>query len=236
MTTEHEMAVAIATEIGKQVPVKQVYEDTTSPAARQIGATIEDLVKVVRLVGFPIQWLAVQQDRFRYFIERAKDRVPEEQRILPAPQILGPILEGIRYEVEDTSVVEMFENLLSRAMDAKRKTEAHPSFPHIIRQLSPSQAKTIDHLNRNTVITVYQIYGDGPIKDKELAPSERHLPVAGEDLDFHFEHLIQLGIVELGQVLDWSEMNPGDGVGNYRYPYNLTLVGRTFAKACLPDH
>ena len=65
MTTEHDMAVAMATEIGKQVPVKQVYEDAASPAVRQIGFTFEDVVKCIRLVGFPIQAGAILQDRLR---------------------------------------------------------------------------------------------------------------------------------------------------------------------------
>ncbi|XYD08828.1 DUF4393 domain-containing protein [Methylobacterium sp. NMS12] len=151
------MAVAMATEIGKQVPVKQVYEDAGSPAVRQVGATLEDVVKCIRLVGFPIQWLAVQQDRFRDFIEKSKDRVPPERLVLPPAQILGPVLEGIRYHLDDNPIREAFSRLLSRAMDSDRANEAHPSFASIINRLSPDEALILQYLCKNGPL---QILGD----------------------------------------------------------------------------
>ncbi|MDP4027073.1 DUF4393 domain-containing protein [Methylobacterium sp. NEAU 140] len=158
MTTEHDMAVAMATEIGKQVPVKQVYEDAGSPAVRQLGATLEDIVKCVRLVGFPVQWLAVQQDKFRARIERAKSQVPPENLMLPAPEILGPILEGIRYHIDDTPITEMFEALLARSMDKDRADEAHPAFIQIIKSLSPGEALILNRVHgSDLVIEWYEI-------------------------------------------------------------------------------
>lgn len=106
-----------AKELVKQLPVKSIYKDVGSPAAKQAGQFGEDLFKVLQLALAPIQYFAALQDRYRRFLDASVRRVPEERRIAPAPQILGPVLEGIRYEPEESPIEEMFSQLLSRSMD-----------------------------------------------------------------------------------------------------------------------
>lgn len=200
MTTEHDMAVAMATEIGKQVPVKQVYEDTTSPAAKQIGYTTEDIIKVIRLVGLPIQWLAVQQDKYRAFIEGAKSTIPEERRVLPAPQILGPILESIRYEINDEPISVMFRNLLGSAMDVEKLNLVHPSFVNIIKNLSPDEAKILDYL-RTKHIEVFDdnqstahLDGSEELWDYDTSMIELQFT---HNVSIYFDMLFSAGLVTL---------------------------------------
>jgi hypothetical protein len=95
-------------ELVKQLPVKAAYNDALSPAAKEAGAALKDVVKALYLaVGAPIQYLAAWQDRSRAFLDKAVRRIPEDKRVLPLPQILGPVLEGIRYEPEGTPLDEM---------------------------------------------------------------------------------------------------------------------------------
>jgi hypothetical protein len=100
-----------AKELAKQLPIKQIYKDAASPAAKQLGQIGEDILKALQLaLGAPVQYLAAVQDRYRRFLDRSIRRVSEQHRISPAPQILGPVLEGIRYEPEDTPIDELFSN------------------------------------------------------------------------------------------------------------------------------
>src|SRR5580692_6125284 len=135
-----------AEEIVKRLPVERIYTDAASGAVKELGHSLTDVAKTVRLVLFPLQVLGALQDRVAGFVDRAIRRVPEANRISPAPQIVGPILEGIRYEPEDTPIVEMFSELLSRSMDSDRVNEAHPSFPILIRQLSEDEAQILASL------------------------------------------------------------------------------------------
>jgi len=107
----------IVEEVVKQLPVREIYQDAASGATKQIGHTLTDVAKSLRLALAPFQLLGALQDRLATFIDRSVRRVPEAQRISPAPQILGPVIEGIRYEQEGTPLEEMFSQLLSRAMD-----------------------------------------------------------------------------------------------------------------------
>ena len=138
--------VEFAREVAQQLPVQQAYNEAASPAVKQAGEFFEDLVKTVRLALAPIQFLAAYQDRVRHFIDRSVRVVPEAQRVPPAPQILGPVLEGIRYEPEDTPIDKMFSSLLTASMDSKRVGDAHPAFPQIIRQLSSDEAILLKRL------------------------------------------------------------------------------------------
>ena len=237
MSAEHEMAVAIATEIGKQVPVKQAYEDAASPAMKQVGATLEDVIKCVRLVGFPIQWMAVQHDRFRASIERSARQVPETRRILPAPQILGPILEGIRYEIHDNDITEMFETLLARSMDAERQGEAHPAFVGIIKSLSSDEAKILKYLRTSSLCGDWNPHELKTHKAKiagyDGAPV---IPPKGlidrpEMLNFYKVHLENLGLASLTIV----ELDPVDTHGEWRYEIQLREFGKIFIDACSPS-
>lgn len=133
----------IAKELAKQLPVRAVYEDGLRSATKQAGGIAEDFAKVIRLALFPLQVGAVLQDRFRAFLERSVARVPEEKRIAPPPQILGPVFEAIRHEPEGTPIDRMFSELLSSAMDRERCADAHPAFPLIIKQLSADEAELL---------------------------------------------------------------------------------------------
>jgi hypothetical protein len=135
-----EPSMDIVKAIVDRLPVKEVYGDALKEPAREISNIVTDLLKTVRLVLAPFQVTVAVQDRVIEAIDRSIRRVPEQQRIPPAPQILGPVLEGIRYEPEDTPIYKMFSELLSRAMDDKRVSEAHPSYPYLIRQLPTYKA------------------------------------------------------------------------------------------------
>lgn len=236
-TTEHDMAVAMATEIGKQVPVKEAYQDAASPAARQVGATLEDVVKCIRLVGFPIQWMAVQQDRFRNFIEKAKEPIPEERRVLPPPQLLGPILEGIRYQVDDDEISEAFRRLLSRAMDKDRAGEAHPAFIGIIGRLSSDEAHILALIAESDAL-----YVQGRVTDDVLATIFDHTFPDGicdkKHLGMYLNNLESCGLISVltHPVMQATTKQVGRTIGKSAFSHitiRLTAMGQTFVNACL---
>lgn len=79
--------------IANELPIKQAYYDAISPTAKQLGVIGEDLTKTLRLA-----LVTALQDRVENFIRKSVRNVPEDRRVAPAPQIIGPVLEEIRYE------------------------------------------------------------------------------------------------------------------------------------------
>ena len=230
---EHDLATEIAKEIGKQVPVKQIYDDAASPAVRQVGSTLEDVIKCVRLVGFPIQWFAVQQDRYRRFIEGAAAPIPDNQRILPPTQILGPVLEGIKFETEGSEISDLFEKLLSSAMDKERVHLAHPSFAAIIKSISPDEAKIIRFLGSDKIFTIDRHAGtyDQTLDGHFIILLDNLGLLFPQNSSFYLHHLFSLGL------LDWDgEYGVHgiqlDGRDTLKRALKLSILGRRLIEAC----
>jgi hypothetical protein len=147
-----------------------------------------------------VQYLAAVQDRYRRFLDKSVRRVSEQHRISPAPQILGPVLEGIRYEPEDTPIDEMFSQLLSRSMDSERVHEAHPAYPILIKQLSADEARILAALKDQQFDLVYTrdfdrvanlFYGMHKVESDSLPRDGLIFP---NNIPMYFNHLDKLGL------------------------------------------
>lgn len=239
-----------AVEISKLLPVKDIYEDAAQPAARQAGAISGDLMKVLHLALAPVQLAAALQDRFRAFIDQSVRKVPEERRIQPAPQIAGPVLEGIRYEPAGTEIDEMFSNLLANAMDVENHGRSHPAYPNIIKQLSRDEAVILSTLcgNEYNRIEEYDFDEDidyfgqpsGIIVDRRVTKDD--FPIdklfLSDRFDFYIGHLNTLGLAGLYgeasepiyQVID--EINRRQIGSRQQLALRLTALGKEFVAAC----
>jgi hypothetical protein len=216
--TDGDMATEIAKELAKQLPVKQAYDDVAAPAAAETGQFLGDLAKTLRLVFVPIQLAAAYQDRVRAFIDRSIRAVPEANLIAPPPQILGPVLEGVRYEVEGTPIDEMFAALLSTSMDKNRHAAAHPAFAGIIKNLSADEARILKTLATGPL---KQITSSKLDRERNLfEPAVFEVLATPDGLDFpenarvYFEHLNQLGLIELNA----TQGSQGIMDGQIQYP------------------
>ena len=227
----------LAKELAKQLPLKDLYADAGAPAAKQIGLLLEDIAKTIRLALAPLQFAGAYQDRLRTFIDSAVRRVPEAQRVSPAPQILGPVVEGIRYEPENTPIDEMFSQLLSTSMDRETVDKAHPSYPFIIKQLSADEAKVLIEIRANThpFVQLHRIGGGlsfaGPVEVDAFPRDGLTFP---GNVPFYMEHLHQLGLAGIFEVPPQEPMHEGGrqtGV-RVRSVYRLTGLGHRFLDAC----
>lgn len=228
-----------AKELARQLPVKDIYADAGKAAARQAGQLFEDIVKTLQLALAPLQVVGAYQDRFREFLDRSVRRVPEDQRISPAPQILGPVLEGVRYEPEGTPIDEMFSQLLSCCMDSGRVDKAHPSYPIIIKQLSSDEAKVLKSL-RNAKYRFVRVHHfkdgmsyAGDIEVDELPRDTLQFP---GNVSFYMAHLRRLGLASLYETRPQQPIFvDGHQTGTRTFSeYRLSDVGRRFIEACIP--
>jgi hypothetical protein len=228
------------------LPLKEFYADAISPGAKVAGQIGEDLLKAIQIALAPVQLAGVGQDRFRRFIDKSRNRVSPEMQVLPAPQIIGPILEGIRYEPEDTPVDEMFSQLLSSAMDKKRMENAHPAFVEIIKQLSSDEAILLVALSvrprRHHFRVPYdsekQVWG-GP---SEIGLDERPTELLSmpTNFDLYVTHLFNLGLAEYRnwkreepEFADIPAQPPRVHIGTRVYrELKLTEWGTAFMNAC----
>ncbi|MES5044543.1 Abi-alpha family protein [Rhizobium nepotum] len=247
MAEPADIATAIATEVAKQLPVKDAYDDAVKPAAQQLGNITADIAKTILLVLAPLQLTGALQDRFRAFLDRSVRNVPEERRLPPPPQILGPVLEGIRYEPSDSSITEMFSVLLSTSIDKNKVSEAHPAFPQIIKQLSSDEAHLLKSMwlilqkddrsfrqqfTRDYDHTTNTFHG----MHIEIDEIPRNGLIFPENIEFYGQHLYALGIAAFfdsanqDPIFANGRQNPQTGIRIYK-EFRLTDVGRRFMSA-----
>ncbi|MGE5493548.1 MAG: DUF4393 domain-containing protein [Actinomycetota bacterium] len=236
--------MSILDDLGKNLPIQGVYQDLAQPAVREAGEALGNVAKVARFALAPIDYLASFQDRWQRYLKRLSEKVPEERLVEPSPQVAGRVLDGLRYADEDGVIAEMFLNLLARAMDKDRVSEAHPAFPLLISQLSPDEA-----------MFLFQVKGPGVRRvEKYIDPHSltygypRRSSVAYDfpldvlsfpgNIEIYHNHLRTLNLIgeELVGEPDHSE-SERSGYTTTAVEENIefTPFGRLFARACIPD-
>jgi hypothetical protein len=250
MANEIDLASAVATELVKQVPIKEVYKDGLSPAMQETGSALTDFVKTLRLALAPLQFTAALQDRYVKFLDRSVRQIPEDRRILPASQILGHVLEAIKYEPEDTLITEMYNELLSKAFDRQTAENAHPAFAGLIKQLSLDEAiilKIIYEKYKSNDHYKYQYTDDYDPRaarffNRRVEIDEFPLNDLrnSESLSIYLEHLDKLGLASLLQfknaeaIVEFKEGQRMQTGSRAFARYQLTAFGLTFMKAVNP--
>lgn len=130
--------------------VKEVYRDAASPALREVGGLSKDLVKTLRLFTAPFQLAAAYQDRLVDFCDRVRNNVPEDFQQEAASNIAKPVIEAFAFTEDDSPLMAMFEELMTKAIDSREASKLSPTFPDIIKNLSPLQAKLLKSLKSST--------------------------------------------------------------------------------------
>lgn len=204
--------------------LNKVYDDALSPLMHQLGEISEDVAKAGRLVFLPLRMLAANFDRIAKWIEDIAKDVPDERRQEAPPSITGPVLRKLLETEDENPLVQLYLELLKRAIDKERCDEAHPAFVKIIEQLSPDEAlmlflmrkpkkkddgKPVDEFN-------YSSPGDFP----ELRNAEN---AAGYAL-----HLDSLKLAACTQSVP-------KGIVQHPSLIRPTSLGRMFIKAVIPE-
>lgn len=231
-------------DVGKVIPIAELYRDLAQPATREVGEALGSAAKVARFALAPIDYLAAQHQRWKRYLERLAEKVPEERRIAALPQLAGPVFAGLQYVEEAGINAELFLNLLARAIDRERVSEAHPAFAQLISQISPDEALILFHLKRQTFI--YRQYAAYRQESNTFGPrttTQNEFPV--KELVFpgnfglYMDHLHSLslaGIWQDGNQEPIMEGMPPSQTGvNIKSVMKLMSFGQMFAQACVPD-
>ena len=75
-------------------------------------------------------------------------KIPEQDRINPRMQILGPAIDMLRYNLDEKHIKEIFVNILIGEMNRQSQKKVLPSYIGVVSQLSREDAKMLKTLNR----------------------------------------------------------------------------------------
>lgn len=136
--------VDAVTGIAKAVPV---YQDVLQPAAQELGKALQTVARTVHVALAPVSALVWGYDQIKDFVStKVTDRlknVPPENIVTPKPNVAGPALESLRFTGHESSLSDLYANLIAASMDKTTAAGAHPAFVEIIKQLTPDEAKIV---------------------------------------------------------------------------------------------
>lgn len=141
-------AEKITDEVSKLAP--EVYKDLAKPAIMEIGnvagRSTKALLSPIRamLWGWELIEKVVEEG-----VKKRLEKIPEEQRKTPAPEIAVPLLQALTYTAQNETLREMYLNLLANSMDKEKDKDVHPSFVEIIKQMNSLDAKVFDTLTND---------------------------------------------------------------------------------------
>ncbi|MEM9121418.1 MAG: DUF4393 domain-containing protein [Cyanobacteria bacterium P01_F01_bin.56] len=231
-------------DIAQLLPLNDLYKDIAQPAAKQVGGALESTAKVARFLLAPIEYLAAQSERWQRYLQRVAEKVPEDRRIEAHPQVTGPVLENLRYVDEQNIIAELFVNLLARAVDRERVSEAHPAFASIIAQLSSDEAHIIFYLREKRYL--YKQYSAFDAQKNLFSKRETtrnefpiHRLIFPENYEVYMDHLHSLNLAGIWQEGNQEAIWEGKpsrqtGVNITSYAC-LTSFGEMFAQACVSE-
>ena len=128
--------------------VDNALQNLTDAPSKNAGQTFGDLWFLV--FGGITQ--AANKKRLKYArdlevynqeLTSAIEQIPADNKIEPSIQTTAQALENSKYCISEPELRKMFVNLISNSMDGRVSDAVHPSFPEIIKQMSPVDAKII---------------------------------------------------------------------------------------------
>lgn len=110
-----------------------------------VDSVVSSVVSVFELLMYPIKKANIE---FKYKLEQfaldlqSKIEARKDGAIkVPDIEIVGPVLEAMRYTIDNKELRELYMELLATASDEKREKIVHPSYVEVIRRMSSFDAK-----------------------------------------------------------------------------------------------
>lgn len=130
--------------------INEVYKDVLQPGLRVGGKAGEDLLKFVALPFSFLGMTAEQlEEKYKKFIEKTLEKVPEERREKPKAIVVSPLLEYIKYMFDDENdgeLIDMFSNLIAKSIDQESKNTVHVSYVDTLKQIGAIEAKILNKM------------------------------------------------------------------------------------------
>jgi hypothetical protein len=158
-----------------------VYSDAVSPAAKEVGRSLELVAKSIRVALAPLAAIVWGYEHIADYLDRALSErlkgVPPDRIQSPSVSIAGPAIEAMKFTGDAPDLRACFARLLATAMDRETASIAHPAFVETIRQMCADEARMIAWMSTSP-------HGPFPLANlmMELTPPLR---AGGEYLTVH---------------------------------------------------
>jgi hypothetical protein len=191
--------------------ISNFVEKIAGPAAEEVGLMLQDNIKVYRMKN---------QLRLMDKAESILRKSGRDPKAVPY-RVLLPILEKGSLE-DNEQLNDKWASLLANASNGSGKYSVTPSYPNILEQISPAEAKMLDFIysSLSTLGLDKALHFESVRKATELDE---------ESVKIMIDNLTRLGLVVSGGSL--GDENYSLEIRGYEI-VGLTSLGRAFIPSC----
>ena len=245
-------------ELGKNLPIKEIYNDVAHPVLSTIGQTLQGATRVALA---PISAMIWGYDKIAGYLDVAipeyfaRKRIKKENIKSPDPSIAVPVIEAMRYTSHKPELIEMFTNVLGASMNSESYDE-HPAFVEIIKQLCSDECKMLKYLYKQNKMPMLKqrlsMDKGGHIDMTPYFSDICYVVSCEHPIKFpeYLDNLHRLGLVDVYYDTYLTDEKHYDDLRNhYMYPivsgaedkkiiekkslYQLSEMGRKFCSVCI---
>lgn len=206
--------IEIKAETNLTEPIKQVTEKVFIPPTAEASKGITKLLSVVTtfIDNATYKYIANSEMKKKQFLEELSKKynsIPSDNLKEPDINILGNVMDSLKYSLNEDYLVEMYTNILISDMDSRTKNKCHICFIEILKQLNKNDLellKSIYMMKQTSSIP----FGKLNIVDSDNKPLkyELHNPIYIAKFDNYVindynvfstsvENLNRLGLIEI---------------------------------------
>ena len=237
----------IAKELVAQTAGK-TYDDLAHPAAHATGQIVSFIPRTVKVwLGKWEKWILNGEYTIREtekLLGEKLKHIPEDKIVEPEPYVAVPAIQQLSYSLDSDELRELYANLLASSMNADKKSDVHPAFVDIIKQLTPSEAKLLSLIYAcpyNSVLlkndglhTIDNIQGGSytvgsAIEDASVALLDR------QTLNVCLDNLVRLGLLTVQELISSEPETLQIIIKETSHAYELTAFSHKFCEICVSN-
>lgn len=132
----------------------KTYDDLASKTLKSTGnagSTVVDFLH--NFILYPLQkyniYAEYKLQNYKDELVKKANKIPKESLTLPRVNIFGPTLEGLKYNLDEQYIKDMFTNILISDMDSTKQSKVLPAYIDIVRQLSKDDSSFLKTLRES---------------------------------------------------------------------------------------
>jgi hypothetical protein len=130
----------------------EITKNALSAPAKSTGGIISTTLDFIHNTVFlPMQqynlYAKAKLDDFELELNNRTSQIPQEKLVESSVNILGPTVEGLKYNLDEEHIKNMFMNILLADMNTDTKNKVLPAYVEIVKQLSPLDAVVFKKIN-----------------------------------------------------------------------------------------
>lgn len=140
--------IEIKSEANLTEPLKQVAEKVIIPPTEEASKGITKLLSVITtfIDNATYKYIANSEMKKKQFLEELSKKynsIPNESITEPDINILGNVMDTLKYNLNEDYLVEMYTNILISDMDSRTKNKCHICFVEILKQLNKNDLEVL---------------------------------------------------------------------------------------------